>query len=255
MAAMLVVLSPAKNLNFDLDARSLPASEPRFADDTGRLIDTLQKKTPSKIAALMSLSEQLSTLNAERYKAFGTQTKKQAILAFNGDVYRGFDASTLDEDGLGAAQDRVRILSGLYGILRPLDLMEPYRLEMGTKLKTRRGEDLYDFWGPRLAKFLDEELSGAPLINCASNEYFKSVQGLKAPVITCQFKEEKDGQLRTLGFFAKAARGMMARFAVDERVDAPDGLKDFRSGGYRFQPDLSNAKTWVFTRPQPPKVS
>lgn len=252
---MLIVLSPAKNLNFEPTKGRLTSTEPQFPDETDKLIDVLRKKTPSKIAAMMKLSENLSTLNAERYKAFGSQTKKQAILAFNGDVYRGFDAGSLNAAGLKATQERVRILSGLYGLLRPLDLMEPYRLEMGTGLKTRRGENLYDFWGGRIAEALDDELGDSPLINCASNEYFKAVKGLKAPVITCQFKEEKDGQLKTLGFFAKAARGMMARFAVDERVDTPEGLKDFQSGGYRFQPALSNEKTWVFSRPQPPKAS
>ncbi|MEM1379138.1 MAG: peroxide stress protein YaaA [Pseudomonadota bacterium] len=250
---MLIVLSPAKNLNFEPADGRLTKTEPRLADDTGKLIETLRKKTPSKLAALMSLSDNLSTLNAERYKAFGTQSKKQAILAFNGDVYRGFDASSLDAKGLAAAQDRVRILSGLYGLLRPLDEIEPYRLEMGTSLKTRRGETLYDFWGDRIGKLLNEELGDAPLINCASNEYFKSVQGLNNPVITCQFKEEKDGKHRVLGFFAKAARGMMARFAVDQRIDDPEGLKDFNTAGYKFEPSLSNAKTWVFARPQPPK--
>jgi len=252
---MLIALSPAKNLDFEPADGRLKSTERRFESDTNTLVSVLQKKSPSKLAALMSLSENLSTLNAERYKAFGNQSTKQAILAFNGDVYRGFDAKSLDAKGLQAAQDRVRILSGLYGVLRPLDLIEPYRLEMGTSLKTRRGETLYDFWGDRLGQSLNEELDGAPLVNCASNEYFKSVKGLKSPVITCQFKDENNGKLRTLGFFAKEARGRMARFAVDERVDRPEGLKDFNGGGYTFQPDLSNEKTWTFTRRQPPKVS
>ncbi|MEO1041878.1 MAG: peroxide stress protein YaaA [Pseudomonadota bacterium] len=251
---MLIVLSPAKNLNVEPADGRLSSTEPQFPDETGKLIEVLRKKTPSSIAALMKLSDNLSMLNAERYRAFGTQTKKQAILAFNGDVYRGFDAGTLNAAGLKAAQERVRILSGLYGLLRPLDLMEPYRLEMGIKLKTRRGETLYDFWGSRIAALLDQELGGAALINCASNEYFKAVKGLKAPVITCQFKEEKDGQLKTLGLFAKAARGMMARFAVDQRIDRPEGLKDFQASGYRFQAALSNDTNWVFSRPQPPKA-
>lgn len=251
---MLIVLSPAKNLNVDPADGRLSSSEHQFPGETATLIEVLRKKTPSAIASMMKLSDKLSTLNAERYKAFGSQTKKQAILAFNGDVYRGFDGGSLNAAGLKAAQKRVRILSGLYGLLRPLDLMEPYRLEMGTGLKTRRGENLYDFWGSRIAEALDQELGGAPLINCASNEYFKAVKGLRAPVITCQFKEEKDGQLKTLGLFAKVARGMMARFAVDERIDDPQGLKDFDRGGYRFQAALSNEATWVFSRPQPPKA-
>jgi cytoplasmic iron level regulating protein YaaA (DUF328/UPF0246 family) len=252
---MLIVLSPAKNLDFSDPAPGLPGTDPRFAERTEKLAKALAKKSAGQIGQLMNLSDKLSSLNAERFKAFGEQSQKQAILAFNGDVYRGFDASSLDTDGLKAAQDRVRILSGLYGVLRPLDLIEPYRLEMGTKLKVGRGENLYDFWGNDLAESLDEELGGEPLINCASNEYFKAARAVDAPVITCQFKEEKDGQLKTLGLFAKVARGLMARFAVDERVDRPDGLKDFRSGGYKFQPKLSDERTFTFTRPQPPKKS
>lgn len=252
---MLIVLSPAKNLDFEPADGRLKTTEPRFMDDTQKLVSTLQKKSARQIGQLMSLSEKLSTLNAQRYQAFGEQTKKQAILAFNGDVYRGFDAGTLDADGLHAAQERVRILSGLYGVLRPLDAIEPYRLEMGTSLKVGRNENLYGYWGDKLAKSLDEELGGGTLVNCASNEYFKAAKGLQSPVITCNFKEEKDGQLRTLGLFAKVARGMMARFAVDERIDDPEGLKDFNGGGYTFQPSLSKPREWVFTRPQPPKQS
>lgn len=252
---MLIVLSPAKNLDFEPADGRLASTEPMFQEETAQLVDVLRKKSPAKIAAMMDLSDKLARLNAERFKAFGEQSRKQAILAFNGDVYRGFDAGTLDAAGLHAAQERVRILSGLYGLLRPLDLIEPYRLEMGTSLKTGRGESLYDFWGDRLASELDTELDGAPLVNCASNEYFKAVKGIAAPVITCQFKEEKDGQLRTLGLFAKVARGMIARFAVDERIDDAEGLKDFTGGGYRFQPKLSDATTFTFSRPQPPKKS
>ncbi|MCQ8185366.1 peroxide stress protein YaaA [Parvularcula maris] len=250
---MLIVLSPAKNLDFEPADGRLKATEPRFMDQTEKLAGVLKKKSAGQIGQLMGLSEKLSSLNAERYKAFGEQSKKQAILAFNGDVYRGFDAGTLDAEGLHTAQERVRILSGLYGVLRPLDAIEPYRLEMGTKLKVGHGESLYDFWGSRLSESLDKELGGKPLVNCASNEYFKAAKGLKAPVVTCQFKEEKDEQLKTLGLFAKVARGQIARFAVDERLDHPEGLKDFRGGGYRFQPKLSDEKRYVFTRPQPAK--
>ncbi|MEE4208716.1 MAG: peroxide stress protein YaaA [Parvularcula sp.] len=252
---MLIVLSPAKNLDFEPADGRLAATEPRFLEETSKLASLLAKKRTAEIGQLMGLSQKLSELNAARYKAFGDQSKKQALLAFAGDVYRGFDAKTLDAKGLHAAQDRVRILSGLYGVLRPLDLIEPYRLEMGTSLKTRRGETLYDFWGDRVANAVAEELGTGTLVNLASNEYFKVLKPLKAPVITPVFKEEKDGQLRTLGLFAKVARGMMARFAVDQRLDKPEGLKDFEGGGYRFQPSLSDAKSWVFTRPQPPKVS
>jgi cytoplasmic iron level regulating protein YaaA (DUF328/UPF0246 family) len=252
---MLIVLSPAKNLDFSDPTLALEATEPRFDTQTEKLVQVLKKKSAGQIGQLMSLSEKLSTLNAERFKAFGDQSKKPAILAFNGDVYRGFDAGTLDAEGLDAAQERVRILSGLYGVLRPLDAIEPYRLEMGTRLKVGRAENLYDFWGSSLAASLDEELGGEPLIDCASNEYFKAVRSLKAPVVTCQFKEEKDGKLRTLGLFSKVARGRIARFAVDNRIDVPEGLKDFTGDGYRFQAKLSSDSTFVFTRPQPPRKS
>jgi cytoplasmic iron level regulating protein YaaA (DUF328/UPF0246 family) len=252
---MLIVLSPAKNLDFEPADGRLTATEPGFEEETTTLVATLAKKTPSQIGGLMNLSEKLATLNSARFKTFGEQSRKQAILAFNGDVYRGFDAGSLDPEGLRAAQERVRILSGLYGILRPLDLIEPYRLEMGTRLKTRRGENLYDFWGDRVAKAVAGELGDAPLVNLASNEYFKVLKPLKAEVITPVFKEEKDGQTRTLALFAKVARGMMARFAVDQRLDDPEGLKDFSGGGYSFKPALSNAKQWVFTRQQPPRAS
>ncbi|MFC3301531.1 peroxide stress protein YaaA [Parvularcula lutaonensis] len=252
---MLIVLSPAKNLNFEPVDLRVETTAPRFPEQTEKLVSVLQKKSARQLGELMGLSENLSTLNAERYRAFGEQSRKPAILAFNGDVYRGFDAGTLDADGLQAAQDRVRILSGLYGILRPLDEIEPYRLEMGTRLKVGRGESLYDYWGDLLAKSLDEELGGQALVNCASNEYFKAVKGVKSPVITCHFKEEKEGKLRTLGFFAKTARGMMARYAVDHRIDDPEGLKDFRGGGYRFNLQASTPRDWVFSRPQPPKAS
>ncbi|MEM1409434.1 MAG: peroxide stress protein YaaA [Pseudomonadota bacterium] len=250
---MLIVLSPAKNLDFDPADQRLKTTEPAFSEETAKLVAIMKKKSASNIGSLMGISDKLATLNAERYKAFGKQSKKQAILAFNGDVYRGFDAGSLDAKGLASAQKRIRILSGLYGILKPLDLIEPYRLEMGTKLQTKRGESLYDFWGEQLGEVLSKELGSTPLINCASNEYFKAVQGLEAPVITCQFKEEKDGSLRTLGLFAKVARGVMARFAVDEQIDKTEGLKDFRGEGYRFQPKLSDEKTFVFSRPQPAK--
>jgi cytoplasmic iron level regulating protein YaaA (DUF328/UPF0246 family) len=252
---MLLVLSPAKNLDFEPAHRHPRTTKPRFPDETAELVTVLRKKKPAEIGGLMKLSEKLATLNAERFKAFGEQSRKPAILAFNGDVYRGLDAASLDAEGLREAQTRLRILSGLYGILRPLDAIEPYRLEMGTKLSTERGENLYDFWGDRIAEALDNELGGAPLINLASQEYFKAAKGLKAEVITPVFKDEKDGHLRSLGLFAKLARGMMARFAVDEGLDRPEALKDFTGGGYRFAPGLSSDREWVFTRPQPPKKS
>lgn len=254
---MLILLSPAKKLDYDSDS-SPPRSKPRLSGKTADLADILRRKSADDIADLMSLSTDLAGLNRDRFKAFGSQTKRPAILAFAGDVYRGFDAKTLDDAGLNAAQDRVRILSGLYGLLRPLDGIEPYRLEMGTKLRTGNACDLYGFWGDTIAGLIEKDLEGHTentVVNLASNEYFKAAKGVNAPVITPVFKEEKDGQSRTLALFAKVARGMMARWAVDERADRAEALKNFRGGGYRFIAKASDETNWVFTRPQPPKKS
>ncbi|MBB4658976.1 peroxide stress protein YaaA [Parvularcula dongshanensis] len=254
---MLILISPAKNLDF-AEAPAPPATTPRFPEETAALAKSLKAKSAADIAGLMSLSDKLAALNRARYRAFGEQSKKAAILAFAGDVYRGLDAGTMSHEDLSAAQDRVRILSGLYGLLRPLDAIEPYRLEMGTKLRTKKAADLYGFWGGKIAQAIEDDLAGhedQTVVNLASNEYFKAAKDLDAPVITPVFKEEKDGQARTLALFAKLARGMMARFAVDERLDRADGLKDFRGGGYKFQKALSDDRTFVFTRPQPPKKS
>ncbi|MET0336796.1 MAG: peroxide stress protein YaaA, partial [Caulobacter sp.] len=210
---------------------------------------------------LMSLSDNLAKLNRERFQAFDPQSEEglQAVLAFNGDVYLGLRARELDKRALGWAQNHLRILSGLYGVLRPLDLIQPYRLEMGTRLKTKRGPDLYRFWGARIAGQLNEASRGArdrTLVNLASAEYFGAVdaQALEMPTVHVRFLEEKDGEARVLSFFAKRARGMMARYAIDNRIDRAEGLKAFDSGGYRFRPELSGANEWTFARPQPPPV-
>jgi cytoplasmic iron level regulating protein YaaA (DUF328/UPF0246 family) len=253
---MLILLSPAKNLDFEERPLGLPATEPRFEGETVQLASALKRKSADELAGLMSLSDKLAELNRARFRAFGEQSRKPAMLAFAGDVYRGLDAGTLDEGDLAAAQDRLRILSGLYGLLRPLDLIEPYRLEMGTRLRTKAASDLYGFWGDRIARAVEDDLEGHEtriVVNLASQEYFKAARGLTVPVVTPVFKEEKDGQLRTLALFAKVARGMLARFAVTERLDRPEGLKAFRGGGYRFAPELSSEGEWVFTRPQPPR--
>ena len=252
---MLLVLSPAKRLDLS-EADSPPPTQPRFADQTKALAASLRRKSATEIAGLMSLSDDLATLNRERFRAFGEQDRTPALLAFAGDVYRGLDARSLDQTGLARAQDRLRILSGLYGLLRPLDLIEPYRLEMGTKLRTRGASDLYGFWDERLGKALDEDLAGHDdprIVNLASNEYFKAAKGLKAPVVTPVFREAKDGQSRTLALFAKVARGRMARWAVDQSASRADDLKEFDLDGYTFRPEASDAERWVFTRPQPPK--
>jgi uncharacterized protein len=258
---MLIVLSPAKSLDFTPPAGDVPVTLPRLATEAAALGKVARKLKASDLSSLMHISAALGELNAARFKAFDAHAQgegtKQALLAFNGDVYRGFEAESLDAAGLAFAQAHVRILSGLYGLLRPTDLIMPHRLEMGTRLATRRGETLYDWWGPRIGKLLAADLkalSGGPLINLASSEYFSSVdrKSLKSPVITPHFKELKDGQARVLGVFAKLARGRMARFAVDNAITDAEALKGFDRDGYRFDPALSGPSDWVFTRPQPP---
>lgn len=261
---MLILLSPAKNLNFD-DAPDAPAlTKPLLAKDTAELAEVAKKLTRSKLRALMGISEKLADLNYERFQAFKTSGKapvaKHAALAFNGDVYLGLDAGSLSDDDLEFAQDHLRILSGLYGVLRPLDAIQPYRLEMGSKLKNPRGSDLYDFWGDRIARELNKSVSGhsdGTIVNLASKEYFSAVDrsALKSRIVTPIFKEEKDGQLRQLQFFAKRARGLMARWAVQNRIDEADALKEFDVDGYAFSPDGSSEVDWLFTRPQPPAKS
>lgn len=254
---MLLLLSPSKALDFDRAAPAgLSATRPRFAKDTAELLERLSQATPSDLKRLMGISDALAELNVDRCRNFESAPRRPAIIAFDGDVYKGFEAHTLSREDLEAAQERVRILSGLYGLLRPLDAIAPYRLEMGTRLSTERGADLYDFWGARLAEALDRDLRGAQepcVINLASDEYVSAVdrKALKAPMITLSFKDVKDGKARALFIYLKHARGAMARFAVQNRIDRPEGLKDFTGGGYRFDPTLSNPQEWVFTRPQP----
>jgi hypothetical protein len=258
---MLLVLSPAKSLDYtplDQGGAPVPLTTPQLKADIAELAKVTVKLSRQDLRSMMSISEKLADLNFERFKSFDPACEDglQAAMAFDGDVYEGLQARTLDRGGLDWAQDHLRILSGLYGILRPLDALQPYRLEMGTRLKTKRGSSLYDFWGDRLAKALNEAAhshADQSLINLASQEYFGAVdaKALKLKTINCAFKDEKDGKLRILGFYAKKARGQMARFAIDGRIDRAEGLKDFASGGYRFQPTLSTAEEWVFTRKQP----
>lgn len=257
---MLAVLSPAKSLNFSPAPPALPHSTPALIAETAELAKVTKPLLPSDLKRLMSISDALADLNHARFQAFGDprpgETAKQAALAFSGDTYIGLDAATMDQADLTWAQDHVRILSGLYGVLRPLDLIEPYRLEMGTRLENPRGKDLYAFWAGLLGQSLDTELDNhaAPvLVNLASTEYFKAVEAksMRNTVITPVFHEERAGTSRVIGLMAKRARGMMARWMVDHRLDDPEGLKDFSAGGYRFRADRSDASTWVFTRPQP----
>lgn len=256
---MLIVLSPAKALNFDAPPASAPLTLPQMAEQTAELAKTTRKLRVVDLKRMMSLSDALAKLSRERFQAFDADSEEglQAAFAFNGDVYLGLKARELDRKALAWAQDHVRILSGLYGVLRPLDAIQPYRLEMGVRIKTRRGQSLYDFWGPRIAEALDEAAAGhkdRTVVNCASGEYFGAVDraALKAPVLSCRFLEEKDGEARIISFFAKRARGALARYAIDNRIETAADLKGFDRDGYRFQPHLSSEEEFTFLRPQPP---
>ena len=257
---MLTLLSPAKNLNFDPAPTAPKATKPQLAADAGELLEAAKALPKGKLKSMMRLSDSLADLNFERFQAIAslraTKGTKQAALAFNGDVYLGLEAKSLNTEELEYAQDHLRILSGLYGILRPLDGIFPYRLEMGAKLQNPRGEDLYAFWGERIAALINKAVKAhddKTIVNLASNEYFSAVdrRALKSPVVTPVFKEEKDGKLRQLQFFAKRARGLMARWIVQNRIDNAAALMDFREEGYRRREDLSGEGEMVFTRPQP----
>jgi len=254
---MLAVISPAKKLNYDAISGDIPATMPEFQTDATRLARTAKQLPLKGLRKLMDISDDLARLNRDRFQAFepesNAKNSKQAALAFDGDTYQGLQAETFDADDLTYAQEHLRILSGLYGLLRPLDLMQPYRLEMGSSLKTRRGSNLYAYWGDQLAKTLDQTAQGSPIINLASSEYFKAAKEakIKSPVITCAFKEEQGNELKMIGFFAKRARGAMARFVIQNRVDKLEGLKDFNLDGYGFRDDLSEQGTFMFTRKTP----
>lgn len=257
---MLAVLSPAKKLTPTLRP-ALGHTQPALQADIGELMAVTRQLDAGQIRELMHLSESLGQLNYERFQVMGlpfdADNAVQALFSFAGDTYVGFDAATLDDDGVAFAQQHVAILSGLYGLLRPLDLMQPYRLEMGTKLATPRGKSLYAFWGDRLADYanhLTAEHADRTVVVCASTEYSKALRTRKlaGPVITPVFKEEHNGKLSVISFYAKQARGMLARYMVDQRLTTPEGLKDFDRGGYRFDPKLSTDTEWVFWRPKPP---
>ncbi|MFC0402117.1 peroxide stress protein YaaA [Paraburkholderia rhizosphaerae] len=256
---MIIVLSPAKSLDYETPPHVSKHTIPDFVDDAAELIGGLRRLSPQQIATLMSISDPLAQLNFQRYAdwspRFHTGNAKQAVLAFNGDVYEGLDARTLSATDLDYAQQHVRVLSGLYGLLRPLDLLQPYRLEMGTRFPNARGKDLYAFWGERITRALNAQLKhnkGAArvLINCASGEYFKSVKPklLDAPVVTPVFEDWKGGRYKVISFHAKRARGLMARFAVEHRIAKPEELKQFDAEGYAFDADASNDDTYVFRR-------
>ena len=259
---MLAILSPAKSLNFDPPPAKLEHTQPEFADDSQELIDLLRTKSARQLEKLMKISANLAELNRDRYHEwslpFTTDNAKQALLAFQGDVYQGFELDTFKKADFTFAQQHLRILSGLYGLLRPLDLIQAYRLEMGTALRNDRGRDLYAFWGDQITDALNTAIArqrGADLINLASNEYFKSVRPnrLNATVYTPVFKERKDGKLRIISFFAKKARGMMADFMIRNRLKQVQDLQSFDTAGYAYDASLSDELTLTFTRDQPPK--
>lgn len=282
---MLLLLSPAKKLDYDSPVRTTLHTQPQFVEQAKELIAVLKKKSEADIASLMKLSDALASLNVERYQSwqptFTLENSRQAILAFNGDVYEGLQAQTLSDKQLQWAQEHVGILSGLYGVLRPLDLMQPYRLEMGTRLETRRGPNLYAFWGSSIAECINQhfsrrhangQVSEAPnadaagasqprstagdneniVLNLASEEYFKAVdkKALKARVVQCVFQDYRKGAWKVISFNAKKARGLMARHVIENAYTRPEQLVDFNRGGYAFAPDVSTPDKLYFRKPE-----
>ncbi len=254
---MITLISPAKKLDYHSEVCTEKFTIPEGLDRSAQLINKLQKTSKKKIKELMGLSDNLTNLNADRYTSwtddFGQGETRQALLAFSGDVYQGMKDTELQPSELDFAQDHLRILSGLHGLLKPLDLIKPYRLEMGTKLSVRGRKDLYGFWGDEITNRLNEALEESgndTLVNLASAEYFKAVnlKKLNAKVITPVFKDMKNGQLKVIFLWAKQARGMMSGYILRNQINAAEDLKGFNDGGYRFTEDLSDENTWVFTR-------
>lgn len=254
---MLMVISPAKTLDFDNPAPAIPTTMPTFLKQAEALIGMLRTLSADEIGALMKISPKLAALNLQRYQAWHTpftlENAKPALFAFRGDVYTGLDADTLSAEDIRFAQEHLRILSGLYGLLRPLDLMQPYRLEMGTRLPNACGKDLYTHWGSAIAEVLNKTLSDGEndtLINLASNEYSKAIDRdhFRGRIVTPQFKENKDGAYRIIGIHAKRARGIMSRHIIRHRLRDPEGIKTFDEAGYSYHPELSSDNEWVFAR-------
>ena len=250
---MLLVISPAKTLDYS-SPQATSFTLPDFPTEIKDLVGVLKKKSAPQLAELMHLSEPLAALNEERYQSFTDtftpENAKQALMAFKGDVYTMMDVVEYSEADLAFAQQHLRILSGLYGLLKPLDLIQPYRLEMGTRLKTTKGDSLYAYWGSKISKALNEAGKGQILVNLASQEYFKAVdqKTLSLPVVNIHFKEFKDGKYQVLGLFAKQARGRMSNFVIKNRLTDPEQLKTFHEAGYEFAERLSSATDWVFVR-------
>lgn len=252
-----MLLSPAKRLDFDVPLRSSIQTQPVFPEQTRLLVDRLRALSPAELASLMGISDPLALLNFHRYADWDSSelaaTVRQAVLAFDGDAYQGLQARTMSDADLAFAQKNLRILSGLYGLLRPLDLIRPHRLEMGTKLANPCGKDLYAFWNDRLVEAVNSELEEMPrpiVLNLASQEYFKVLLSspLRGKVVTPVFQERKDGRFRVVSLYAKRARGLMARYAILHRMDEPEDLLGFDAEGYAFSPEASDELTWVFRR-------
>ncbi|WP_269531100.1 peroxide stress protein YaaA [Chitinimonas sp. BJYL2] len=257
---MLFVISPAKTLDFETPGRALATSLPDYLDQSAGLIEILRTKTPADLSSLMAISDNLAVLNAGRYQAWSREftpaNSRPAVLAFMGDVYEGLDARSLSDDDLSHANQHLRILSGLYGLLRPLDLMQPYRLEMGTRLANPAGTNLYAWWGDTVTEALNAQIAAMPdpvLVNLASDEYFKAVRAkqLKARVVECVFEDGKAGHYKIISFYAKRARGLMARYAIQHRLRKVEDLARFDLEGYRYTPEVSSDQRLVFRREAP----
>ncbi len=259
---MLIVISPAKTLDYETPAKTKTFTLPDYLDDSAELIHRMREFSALDIAELMHVSSKIAELNFDRFEAwnknFTEKNAKQAVLAFKGDVYTGLDAESFSARDFKFAQSHLRILSGLYGLLRPLDLMQPYRLEMGSKLSNERGKNLYEFWGNTLTDGLNAQLKkikSEHLINLASNEYFKAVKPkqINGEVITPAFKEYKNGDYKMIGFYAKKARGMLSRYIIQNQLSDIEDIKSFDVEGYKFNKSLSKGNNWVFTRKSAPK--
>lgn len=257
---MLMVISPAKTLDFETPAITGRSTAPEFIDQSKQLVEQLRALSPTDISGLMGISDALGELNFERFlnwhAPFTRDNAKQALLAFRGDVYTGLDADSFGDEDFRFAQQHLRILSGLYGLLKPLDLIQPYRLEMGTRFANNRGDNLYQFWGDSLTEAANRQLKklgSEVLLNLASNEYFKALNqsALAGDVITPVFKDLKGDKYKIVSFFAKKARGMMAAYVIKHRITDVDAIKKFRQGGYRYNAAVSTAREWVFTRDKP----
>ncbi|MAA61325.1 MULTISPECIES: peroxide stress protein YaaA [unclassified Idiomarina] len=254
---MLAVVSPAKNLDYESDLPELNVTQPRLLDNAEELVEVCRQLSPQQLGSLMKISDKLAGLNAARFqewqRPFNEDNARPAMFAFNGDVYTGLDAASLNSEAINTAQKQLRILSGLYGVLRPLDLMQPYRLEMGSKLDNPKGKNLYEYWGDTITQTLNDdlaELGSSTLVNLASNEYFSAVKpkALNADIITPVFKDEKNGQYKVISFYAKKARGLMARFILNQKPESVSDLKEFDANGYSFNEAMSSDKQLVFCR-------